>query len=167
MTLEDIRQRDFNYEAQINLQRFAFELGKYVPDPTNIRLLDPDADYTPMDLQGFLQTFTAYISNLAALKRRMEAELLIQKRSAKNYKQLVISQCSGRGSVSSQISEAIASEQGTRILEDELGLIKQESCLTFLKGWLEAYQQAYAGASRCVEVLKAESQATGGNGRFQ
>ena len=166
--MSDIRDVDFNADAQANLQRFAVELGKYVPDPSDKRLLDPDADYSPMQLQQFLQTFGAYISNLAALKRRMEAELLIQKRSAKATKMVTMARHrSGIGSVGQQEGEILASEHGTRILEDELNLIKQESCLTFLKGWLEAYEQAYASASRVVEVLKAESQATGGNSRFQ
>jgi hypothetical protein len=159
---------DFRARASANLQRFATQLGAYVPDPTNKRLMDPEAEYTPQQLQWMLQEYGSYISNLSAVKGKMEAEGLTLRRSSKLTRQIVMGRyCSGQGTRAAQEAQVMASEWGTVLIKNEEDMIMTDSCLIFIKGWLEAYKQAYTSASRVVEIMKAEANATGGNNRFQ
>lgn len=140
---------------------FQVRMNAFVPDPTPRRLVSGDVEYSPDEIIQMLQEYSGYISNLCALEGRMMAEENVMKKGYKNGLRIAVAGFQSTAtSVSGKESEFLASEEGATYRRVAGDIIKQESCLMIVRGWIKAYESAYTGISRVVTVVESEANAT-------
>ena len=143
--------------ARVKLDEFQAQIEKIVPNPGAYRLLDIGKEYTPQELRDLLQRYGSYLANLYAIEGRLEAEALLVDRGFKTGLAVAVTQLDSKTTtVSGRESEVLASNQGFRDLKKLQ--IYNESYMALLKGWREAYAQAYATVSRLITLLLGETE---------
>lgn len=91
----------------------------------------------------------------------MMAEDNVYKKGYKNTLRIAVAGFqSTANSVSGKEAEFLASEEGAPYRKVAGDMIKQESCLMLVRGWLRAYESAYTGVSRVVSVMESEANVT-------
>lgn len=146
-------------EGRAFIANFEEQLAAYVPNPTNRRLIQGEQEYTPDELAQMLQEYGGFVSNLSALEGKMMAEENVYKKGYKSTLRIAVAGfASTATSVSGKEAEFLASEEGDQFRKINGIIIKQESCLMIVRGWLKAYHEAYTAVSRVVTVVTAEQE---------
>lgn len=149
---------DFTVErAREKLEEFKAGLVKLVPDPSTYRLLDLDKDYTPVELRDLLQHYSSYLATLYSLRGRIRAESIIVDRGFKTGMAVARARSGlSKATVADREAEILSENQGFRDLKKMQ--IFNETYEALLDGWIEAYAQAYAGASRITSLFLGETE---------
>lgn len=138
------------------LDEFEADLAKVVPNPGSGRLLDLYKEYTPDEMRSMLQCYGSYISTLHHTEAMIEAQYIALKQGLKTGMNVMVSQYQGS-------QTTIAGKEGEIISDNELMRntrrmeIDHEAFLTLIKGWREAYQQAWSTISRIISLKIGES----------
>lgn len=149
---------DYSIEgARLKLDEFQSQLEQLIPNPSTYRLLDLEKEYTPTELRDLLQRYGSYLSNLYALEGRIEAEALLVDRGFKTGLAVAVAQSESKTStISGKEAEILASNSAFRDLKKLQ--IYNDSYITLIKGWREAYQQGYNTVSRLISLLLGEAE---------
>ena len=137
------------------LDAFEADLEKMMPNPGKVRLIDINKEYSPTELQDMLQHFGSYLATLHWNVAMIEAQTHALKESLKTGLQVRVVGADPKLTVSAREAEVLA---GDELLRDTRRLqIDNESVLILAKGWLSAYEAAYAAISRIVSLTIGEA----------
>lgn len=152
---------DFTIEkAYQQIEEFETKLKLICPSPNEVRLLELGKEYTNPELRALLQTFGSYLASLRALQGKISAEGNMLKKALKTGMAMATLAQHPEGST--------VAEKEAKLLNDNVQLmhvrkmqIKSEMYLDIIKGWVDAYDDAYTAVSRIVSLqLGDESLAT-------
>lgn len=140
--------------AQEKLDEFQKSLEMLVPNPSGYRLLDLNREYTPQELRDLLQKYGSYVATLCSLEGRLEAESVLVDKGFKTGLAVAITQLDPKATVSAREAEILATNDTFRDLKKLQ--IYNEAYMALLKGWKDAYTQAYTTVSRLISLLLGE-----------
>jgi hypothetical protein len=140
--------------ATEKLDEFQKSLEMLIPNPSNYRLLDLNREYTPQELRDLLQKYGSYVATLCSLEGRLEAESVLVDKGLKTGLAVAITQLDPKTTIAAREAEVLASSDTFRDLRKMQ--IYNEAYSALLKGWKDAYQQAYTTVSRLISLLLGE-----------
>lgn len=140
-----------------HLDELEADLEKQIPNPGKVRLLDLDKEYLPAELRDLLQHFGSYLSNLHHIEAIIEAQGHALREGFKTGLTVAMAQSNSSAStVSGKEAEVLANNE---LLRDTRKMqIDHEATLILIKGWRQAYEQAFQTVSRLITLAIGEVQ---------
>lgn len=157
---EYIEDEEFTLErAHKYMNDFEKTLLEICPNPGNVRLLELDKEYTNSELRHLLQTFGSYLATLSYNQKKIEAECNLLKKALKTgTAQAMLAQRPEGSTVTEK--EAFLLKTNQSLMYARKMEIINEMYLDLIKGWVDAYDNAYTAVSRIVSVEDIEGRAT-------
>lgn len=140
------------------LEDFEAELEQLIPNPHKQRLIDLDTEYTPEDLENMLQKFGSYLASLHHTEGMLEAQCHALKQGLKTGMDIAIAQNSTINKIPTVSGRETAMLSGQEVFRDTRKMqIEFESTLLLVKGWRNAYEQAWTTTSRIISLRIGEA----------
>lgn len=139
------------------LDEFELDLEKLVPNPGKQRLIDLDHEYTPAELRELLQRFGSYLASLHNLEGKIEGQCHALREGFKNGIAIAVANSESKTStITGKEAEVLASNELFK--QTKRMQIDHEATLLVIKGWRQAYEQAWATVSRIISLNLGEVQ---------
>lgn len=132
------------------------QLEQLMPNPGKHTLIERGKEYTPQELESLLQDFGGYLSLLHVMlgKNAGSAHALKQGYNASIQVGLA-NQEAKQGSVTAREGELLADNE--LLKQTKRMQIQSESIMEMLKGWVDAYENAWNTVSRMITVQMGEA----------
>lgn len=139
-----------------SLDEFVEYLKRFVPDPSEERLVAIDKEYNPIELQDLLQKFGSCLSILYREEGILEAHCVALKESYKAGISVAIAQSESKATTHIGKESEILAENNTFRNTRKLQIVA-ESQLELIKGWRHSYEWAWDTISRIISLRLGEA----------